>query len=128
MSRVKWTSHICDNKVWAHSQISHVHLMLERCQITAVLCAQSLLVLDFIICCHTFSLFIQVGFQIICEINGCTRWFMLMKTHRNHLYRDQMINFNPGSIVYQPSPLVHSHSKVSSCFSSHTGLQVCCIN
>ena len=34
--------------------------MLERCQITAVLCAQSLLVLDFIICCHTFSLFIQV--------------------------------------------------------------------
>ena len=93
------------------------------------------------------------GFQVVCGINGCTRSVTLMKTYRNHLYGDHMINFNPDSIVYQPSPLVHSHSKVSSNFQdtitsvpsdlldqdldksesdcnfcSHTNLQVCCIN
>ena len=36
--------------------------------------------------------------------------------NRNHLYGDQMINFNPDSIMYQPSPLVDSHSKISSNF------------
>ena len=35
-----------------------------------------------------------------------------MKTYRNNLYGDHMINFNPDSIVYQPSPLVDSYSKV----------------
>ena len=44
--------------------------MLERYPNAAVLCAQSLLVLDFIICCHTFSLFIQVDlvFKLFVEI------------------------------------------------------------
>ena len=76
-----------------------------------------------------------------------------MKTYRNHLYGDHMINFNPGSIMCQPSPLVDSHSKISSnfqdtitsvpsdlldqdldksesdCnFSSYTSLQICCMN
>ena len=93
------------------------------------------------------------GFQIVCGINGCTRSFTLMKTYRNPLYGDHIINFNPNSIVYQPSSLVDSHSKVSSnspdtitsvpndllhqdfdisesdCnFSSLTSLQVCCMN
>ena len=85
----------------------------------------------------------------ICGINGCTRSFMLMKTYRNHLYEDHMINFNPDSIVYQPSPVVdsqvssnsqytitfvpndlldqedHDKSESDCNLSSHTSLQVC---
>ena len=130
----------------AHAQMSRVYFMLERCQNTVVRFHHLLPHIQFI---HSSRL----GFQIACEINGCTRSFTLVKMYRNHLYVDHIINFNPNNIVYQPSSLVDSHSKVSSnsqdtinsvpndllhldldkskfdCnFSSHTRLQVCCMN
>lgn len=43
-----------------------------------------------------------------CGVNGCTRSFHSMKTYRNHLYRNHMINFDPDklfiSLLHNPNP------------------------
>jgi hypothetical protein len=45
------------------------------------------------------------GFSITCGINGCQTLFKKMKTYRNHLTVDHMINFHfLSSDDYQPTP------------------------
>ena len=41
------------------------------------------------------------GFSVTCGIEGCQRLFRKMKTYRNHIYKEHMINFT-DDIVYQP--------------------------
>ena len=43
------------------------------------------------------------GFLVTCGVNSCRRQFKTMKTYRNHLYGDHLINHTPDSIVYEPS-------------------------